>query len=310
MRLWHDNDGVAVLSFKSKMNSASQAVLSGIRECIAIAEKDFKALVLWQRQGAHFSVGANLQEFVDILETGGDTEAPVAKFQQTSQMLRYASIPTVAAIKGYTFGGGCELAIHCDRVVAAFETYMGLVESGVGLIPAGGGTKEFAKHAMSRAVKGNVMPFIEQYFKQIAMAVVPGSGPDAKQKHYLNPADVIIFNPFELLHVAKHQALAMAESGYQPPRREKIKVAGRAGMANLEMLMVNMKEGGFISDHDHYIGQLVAETICGGDVEPGMLVDEEWLLHLERKAFTTLGQTEKTQARIKHTLETGKPLRN
>jgi 3-hydroxyacyl-CoA dehydrogenase len=191
---------------------------------------------------------------------------------------------------------------------------MGLVEAGVGLIPAGGGCKEFAGRA-SRAAQttANNDPFVflQPLFQTIAMATASKSALEAKELGFLRPADVVVFNPHELLFVAQHTARALADAGYRPPLPPKaIKVAGRTGIATLEMMLVNMREGGMISAHDYRVARAAATALCGGDVEVGTLVDEDWLLAVERRLFVDLLKTPETQARIQHMLETGKPLRN
>ncbi len=240
-----------------------------------------------------------------------EVEGMIKLFQQTSQRLRYSMIPTVAAVDGLALGGGCEFVMHCDRAVATLETYIGLVETGVGLLPAGGGCKEFAMRAAQTAKDGDPFPQLKYYFQTVAMAELAKSAEQAKELGYLRPADTVVMHRFELLHVAKAQALALAESGYRPPlRAREIPVAGNTGIATIQSQLVNMREGGFISEHDNLIANKVAHVMCGGDLTPGSLVDEDWFLELERAAFMELLATEKTQARIEHTLKTGKPLRN
>ena len=240
-----------------------------------------------------------------------EVDGMIKSFQQTSQALRYSMIPTVAAVDGLALGGGCEFVMHCDRAVATLESYIGLVETGVGLLPAGGGCKEFAMRAAQTAIDGDPFPQLKHYFQTVAMAELAKSAEQAKEFGYLRPADTVVMHRFELLHVAKAQALALAEAGYRPPlHTREIPVAGDAGIATIESQLVNLREGGFISEHDFLIGNKVAHVMCGGDLTPGSLVDEEWFLELERAAFMELIATEKTQARIEHTLKTGKPLRN
>ncbi len=235
----------------------------------------------------------------------------IKQFQHTSQALRYSMIPTVAAVDGLALGGGCEFVMHCDRAVATLESYIGLVEVGVGLLPAGGGCKEFAMRAAQNAKDGDPFPQLKLYFQTVAMAELAKSAERAKELGYLRFADTVVMHRFELLHVAKAQALALAEAGYRPPlRAREIPVAGNTGIATIQSMLVNMREGGFISEHDYLIGSKVAHVMCGGDLTPGSLVDEDWFLELERAAFMELIATEKTQARIEHTLKTGKPLRN
>lgn len=252
-------------------------------------------------------------DMADKLMAGklAEVEVMIAHFQQISQQLRYSMIPTVAAVDNMALGGGCEFVMHCDRAVATLETYIGLVEAGVGLLPAGGGCKEFALRAARNAPDDDPFPVLKHHFQTVAMAQLAKSAEQAKALHYLKPADVIVMNRLELLHVAKAQALALAETGYRPPLRPReIVVAGSTGAATLKSHMVNLLEGGFISEHDYLIGGKIADVMCGGDIVAGSQVDEEWLLKLERAAFIELLATEKTQKRIAHTLKTGKPLRN
>lgn len=240
-----------------------------------------------------------------------EVEGMIKQFQQTSQMLRYSMIPTVAAVDGLALGGGCEFVMHCDRAVATLESYIGLVEVGVGLLPAGGGCKEFAMRSAQNAKDGDPFPQLKHYFQTVAMAELAKSAEQAKELGYLRLADTVVMHRFELLHVAKAQALALAEAGYRPPlRAREIPVAGNTGIATIQSQLVNMRAGGFISEHDNLIASKVAHVMCGGDLTPGSLVDEDWFLELERAAFMELLATEKTQARIEHTLKTGKPLRN
>lgn len=240
-----------------------------------------------------------------------EVEGMIKQFQQTSQMLRYSMIPTVAAVDGLALGGGCEFVMHCDRVVATLESYIGLVEVGVGLLPAGGGCKEFAMRAAQAAKDGDPFPQLKYYFQTVAMAELAKSAEQAKELGYLCLSDTVVMHRFELLHVAKAQALALAEAGYRPPlRAREIPVAGNTGIATIQSQLVNLREGGFISEHDNLIASKVAHVMCGGDLTPGSRVDEDWFLELERAAFMELLATEKTQARIEHTLKTGKPLRN
>lgn len=240
-----------------------------------------------------------------------EVDGMIKQFQQTSQALRYSMIPTVAAVDGLALGGGCEFVMHCDRAVATLESYIGLVEVGVGLLPAGGGCKEFALRSAQNAKDGDPFPQLKYYFQTVAMAELAKSAEQAKELGYLRLADTVVMHRFELLHVAKAQAMALAEAGYRPPlKNREIPVAGNTGIATIQSQLVNLREGGFISEHDYLIGNKVAHVMCGGDLTPGSLVDEDWFLELERAAFMELLATEKTQARIEYTLKTGKPLRN
>jgi 3-hydroxyacyl-CoA dehydrogenase len=244
-------------------------------------------------------------------------EDVVAKFQQVSQRLRYSQVPTFAAVYGLALGGGCEFSIHCTRIVAALESYIGLVEVGVGVLPAGGGCKEMALRAANEARflsgtgGGDVFPHLKRYFQNIAMGEVAKSAELARDMGYLKQSDRIVLNQFELLHVAKEEARALTATAYRPPLAPRqIPVAGRAGIATLKAAMINMLEGNFISEHDYSIGCRIAETMCGGDVDVGSLVDEQWLLDLERHHFMQLLATQKTRDRVEYMLKNGKPLRN
>jgi 3-hydroxyacyl-CoA dehydrogenase len=348
VRCWHTRDDIAIVSFKSRMHTIGDDVLDGLLQAIDIAEQDYLGLVIWQTEPP-FSVGANLKKtpaggrrnrpsalgrffrmvrreaesaalkaartlgMADQLMAGrlAEVEHLVEQFQATTQGLKFSMIPTVAAVDGLALGGGCEVIMHCDRAVATLESYIGLVEAGVGLLPAGGGCKELAMRAAADAKGGDMSPFLQKYFKAAAMAEVGRSAEHARELGYLRPADRIVMNRFELLEAAKAEVRAMAASGYRPPlRRSDIPAAGRSAIATIKAFMVNMLEGGQISEHDYLIGSKVATVLCGGDVEAGSLVDEQWFLDLERQHFMELIATEKTQARIEHTLKTGKPLRN
>ena len=318
VRMWHLGDDVGIVSFKSKANTIGSGVIDGINRAIDEAERNLAGLVIWQTKEP-FSFGANLAELAPgIAARQWDAiDGAIARFQNTALRLRYSLIPTVCAVRGTALGGSCEFIMHCDRVVAAFESYMGLVEVGVGLLPGGGGTKEFAIRAAEEVRRGangsqlDQFPFLRTYFQTIATATVAKSALEAMELGYLRPADIVVMNPFELLYVARAQAKTLAESGYRPPLPPRnVPVAGKTGLATLQMLLVNMREGGFISPYDFEIGMRVARVLCGGELEPGSLVDEKWFIELERREFMNLLQQEKTQARIAHTLATGKPLRN
>jgi len=238
-------------------------------------------------------------------------ERIVAQFQTTTQAWKYAMVPTVAAVDGMALGGGCEFIMHSARAVATLESYIGLVEAGVGLLPAGGGCKELALRAATEAKGGDLFPFLRRYFENVAKAEVGRSAEQARELHYLKPGDRIVMNRAELLYTAKAEVNGLAEAGYRPPLHARnIPVGGRTAIATLKVGLTNLLEGQYISEHDFLVSSKIAEVLCGGDVEPGSLVDEAWLLELERSCFMELLATEKTQARIEHTLKTGKPLRN
>ncbi len=318
VRMWHQGDDVAIVSFKSKANTIGEDVLDGLLRAIDEAERGYAGLVIWQTREP-FSLGANLAAVSPGIaaQQWDKIDAVVAKFQRTAMRLRHSLIPTVCAVRGMALGGSCELIMHADRTVAALESYIGLVEVGVGLLPAGGGSKEFAVRAAEEVRRGangsqiDQFPFIRTYFQTIATATVSKSALEAKELGFLRASDVVVMNANELLYVAKGQARALAEAGYRPPLPARnIPVAGRTGFATLQMMLVNMRDGGFISAYDFEVGKRVARVLCGGEVESGSLVDEDWLLELERAEFMHLLRHESTQARIAHTLATGKPLRN
>ncbi len=313
VRMWHDGDGIAVLSFKTKMNTVSDGVLSGLQQAIDIAEKDFQGMVIWQHKDT-FSAGADLSGAMQSLKDGKlkEFDAMVANFQATSQRIKYSLVPVVAAVRGMALGGGCEFQMHSARTVFALESYIGLVEAGVGLLPAGGGLKEIATRVgLAAGANGDVIAGLKPYFEAIAMGKVSASALEAKELKLARENDVVIFNAFELLHVAKQQVKAMAESGYRPalPARQ-IPVAGDVGIATFKMMLVNMLEGRFISPHDMEVSTRIATVLCGGDIDKNSLVDEEWLLKLEREHFVALAMMPKTQERIMYMLQNGKPLRN
>jgi 3-hydroxyacyl-CoA dehydrogenase len=228
--------------------------------------------------------------------------------------IRYANVPTVAAMRGLALGGGCELAVHCTRRVAHMESYVGLVEVGVGLIPGGGGLAYIARRAAEMAAAGNanadIFTFAKDGFTSAAMAKVATSAIEARKLGYLLDSDVIVPNKDELLFIAVAQAKAMADSGYRPPHKALFPVAGRSGIATIKGQLANMRDGGFISAHDFHIAALIADVVCGGEVEAGSLVSEEYLMALERKHFCGLLEHPKTQERIMGMLQTGKPVRN
>jgi 3-hydroxyacyl-CoA dehydrogenase len=328
VRAWVDDrageDDVVIVSFKSKMNTIGPSVIEGLTKAIELAEADYKGVVIWQTSalklgnpGGAFSAGANLEEAMPAFMTGGakGIEPFVKMFQQGMLRVKYASVPVVAAVSGIALGGGCELALHSAKRVAHIESYMGLVEVGVGLVPAGGGLKEAALRAASAASAVNatsdLLKFLQKSFENAAMAKVSASALEARAMGYLKASDTIVFNVHELLDIAKKEARALSASGYRAPlRASQIPVAGRSAISTIKASLVNMRDGRFISDHDFLIASRIAEAVCGGDVEAGSLVDEEWLLALERRAFVDLLGTAKTQERIMGMLQTGKPVRN
>jgi 3-hydroxyacyl-CoA dehydrogenase len=312
VRLWTlGDDGVGIISFKTKMNTVNDFVLDGIQHAIGIAEEQLKAVVIWQT-GEPFSAGADLKGALGLLQAGkvDDFRKMVENFQRTSMRVKHSLVPVVSAVRGLALGGGCEFQMHSARTVAALESYIGLVEAGVGLLPAGGGLHELAVRA-AQANPTDPFEALKKIFETVAMAKVSGSALEAKQLGLLRDSDVVVFNAYELLYVAKQVAISLAESGWRAPLYARnIPVAGDVGTATFRASLANLQAGYFASEHDVAIATRIADTLCGGVIERGSLVDEEWLLDLERKHFVELAQTEKTQARIAHTMTTGKPLRN
>lgn len=318
VRLWvlpAVDSKIGIISFKSKMHTIGDEVLDGLIAAIRQAETTLDGVVVWHE--APFAVGANLAQVSEAIAAGqfDKLEATVEKFQRASQTLKYAQVPTVAAVQGMALGGGCEFVMHAGKRVMALESYVGLVEAGVGLIPAGGGCKEFAIRAADWAAQSatpkEVFNFLQPVFTTIAMAKVAKSAEEAVEYGFAKPSDTILFNANELLWVAIKEARAMADAGYAPPQMARgIPVAGKTGIATFEMMLVNMKEGSMISAHDYKVAKSAAIALCGGEIETGSLVDEEWLITVERRLFVELLKDPMTQARIKHMLDTGKPLRN
>ena len=300
---------------KTKLHVMGPDVIAGIERAVSEAEKSYRALVIWQTdvaEGGAFSAGADLQAMLPVFMMGGvkAIEPVVANFQRAMMRIKYASVPVVAAVGGLALGGGCELMLHASRRVALLESYAGLVEVGVGLLPAGGGLKEIALRSAQEAKGNDILPFLKDRFTHAATAAVAKSAHEASRMGYLQSDDVIVLHAHELLHVAITQALALADAAYRPPLPMLIPVTGRYGIATIRAQLVNMREGGFISAHDEHIATLIADVVCGGDIEPGSQVSEQWLLDKERAAFMSLLAHPKTQERIMGMLQTGKPVRN
>jgi 3-hydroxyacyl-CoA dehydrogenase len=315
VRLWHSGDEVLVISLKTKMHVIGDGVIKGLQRGLAEAEKGFKGLVIWNADaadGGAFSAGADLQSALPAFMAGGAkaVEPIIKELQDTFMALKYSNVPVIAAVAGLALGGGCEMALHASKRVASIESYIGLVEVGVGLIPAGGGLKEAAVRA-ARESKGNdILQFLKTGFTNAATANVSKSALEAKAMGYLKEDDIIVFNPYELLHVAKVTARSMFDEGYRAPIQRSVPVTGRYGWGTIRGQLVNMRDGGFISAHDYKLGDMIAEIVSGGDIDQGSVVSEQWLLDMERKAFLELLNNPKSQERIMGMLQTGKPVRN
>jgi 3-hydroxyacyl-CoA dehydrogenase len=315
VRIWHMDDEVLVISLKTKMHVIGEGVINGLKMAQAEAEKNFKGLVIWNTdaaEGGAFSAGADLQAALPLFMQGGAKamEPGIKLLQNTFMAMKYSSVPVVAAVAGLALGGGCEMALHASKRVASIESYIGLVEVGVGLIPAGGGLKEAALRASNDAKGSDVLHFLKAGFTNAAMANVSKSALEAKAMGYLKQDDVIVFNAYELLHVAKVEARAMFDAGYRPPLQKTVAVTGRYGWATIRAQLVNMRDGGFISAHDYKLGDMIAEIVTGGDVDQGSVVNEQWFLDMECKAFLELLNNPKSQERIMGMMQTGKPVRN
>ncbi|UUX96733.1 3-hydroxyacyl-CoA dehydrogenase NAD-binding domain-containing protein [Aquabacterium sp. J223] len=315
VRLWTLDPAVVIVSIKTKMHAIGPGVIEGLTKAVALAEREHDGVVIWSGDEP-FSAGADLQAMLPAFMAGGAKAiAPEEKKLQDAMLrLRYATVPVVAAVRGMALGGGCELAVHAARRVAAMESYMGLVEVGVGLIPGGGGLAYIARRAAEMANAGkagaDLLPFLREGFQNAAMAKVGTSALESQALGYLVEGDVIVPHKDELLFVAIEQAKAMAASGWRPPLARPFPVAGRSAIATIKGQLVNLRDGGFVSAHDFHIASLIAEVVCGGDVDAGSLVTEEYLMALERQRFCGLLEHPKTQERIMGFLQTGKPVRN
>ncbi len=314
IRLWTLDDTVLIASIKTKMHAIGGGVIEGLLQAQAMAEKDFQGLVIWSPDEM-FSAGADLQGMMPAFIMGGvgAIEGAEAELQNAMLKLRYSNVPVVSAIRGIALGGGCELAVYSSKRVAAMESYIGLVEVGVGLVPGAGGLTYIARRAAESAEAStgkDLVPFLTEGFTAAAMAKVGTSALESRKLGYLLHSDVIVPHKDELLYVAINEAKAMFASGYRAPHKRQFAVAGRSGVATIKGSLVNMRDGGFISAHDFHIASLIAEVVCGGDVDAGSLVTEEYLMTLERKAFCSLLTNPKTQERIMGMMSTGKPVRN
>lgn len=307
-------DGILNCEFQSKMNTIGGDVLAGLNKAVDLAEKDFEGLVIGN-QGANFSVGANIgMIFMMAVEQEYDElNMAIKYFQDTMMRMRYSSIPTVAAPHGMTLGGGCELSLHADKVVAAAETYIGLVEFGVGVIPGGGGSKEMTLRAQDLFHKGDVqLNVLQEHFLTIGMAKVATSAYEAFDTNILQKGkDVVVVNKDRQIATAKAHAKLMADAGYtQPVKRDDVLVLGKQALGMFLVGTDAMNASRYISEHDQKIANKLAYVMAGGDLSEPTKVTEQYLLDIEREAFLSLCTERKTLERIQHMLKTGKPLRN
>ena len=314
LRTWTLDGEVLIASIKNKMHAISPEVMEGLLEAVETAENDFQGLVIWSGD-APFSVGADLEATMPAFAVGGPDaiESIEQELQNLMLRIRYAQVPVISAIHGMALGGGCELAVYSARRVAHMESYMGLVEVGVGLVPGAGGLTYVARRAAEAAAKStgkDLLPFLTDGFTAAAMAKVGMSALESRKLGYLLDSDIVVPHKDEVLFVAITEVKAMAASGWRAPLRRPFPVAGRSGKATILGSLVNMQGGGFISEFDQHIATLIAHVVTGGDVDAGTLVDETYLLKLEREAFCHLIAHPKTHERILGMLNTGKPVRN
>lgn len=318
IRVWTPDGEVVVASITAKLHLISPAVTEGLLKAVEIAEGGYAGLVIWSPDDV-FSAGANLEALMPVFMKAGSKgiKPEEKKLQDMMLRVRYAQVPVVAAMRGIALGGGCELAVHCARRVAAMETYVGLVEVGVGLIPGGGGLTYIARRAAELAAAANqtgpnadLMKYLTEPFTAAAMAKVGTSALESRKLGYLLDSDVVVPHKDELLFVAMQQARALAASGYRPPLKTLFPVAGRSAIATIKGQLANLRDGGFASAHDHHLAVQIAEVVCGGDVDAGSLVSEDYLMAMERDRFCGLLDHPKTQERIMGMLSTGKPVRN
>ncbi|SDC43482.1 3-hydroxyacyl-CoA dehydrogenase [Desulfurella multipotens] len=306
-------DGVFCLEFHTKMNAIGAEIITMINKSLARAQSDGIGLVI-ANQGKLFSAGANLMLIASLIAEGdfAQISQAVKTFQKASMSIKYAKVPVVAAPFNLTLGGGCEISLHSDAIVAHAETYMGLVEVGVGLIPGGGGTKEMTLRSIEEAnlYNADVSAFVFKAFQNIAMAKVSMSADELFQLGYLRRGDSITMNIDNLIFDAKQKVIALS-TNYRPQKpKENLSAPGRSVAASIKAQLWNMKMGGYITEYEEYLGGLIANVMTGGDVPAGTLITEEYLLDLEREAFLKACGNKKTLERIQHMLKTGKPLRN
>ncbi|MDP3423869.1 MAG: 3-hydroxyacyl-CoA dehydrogenase NAD-binding domain-containing protein [Burkholderiaceae bacterium] len=314
IRLWTLDNEVVIASIKTKMHAISPDVAEGLSQAVDLAEASYQGVVIWSGDEP-FSAGADLQAMLPGFMMGGAAAINEAEgeLQRIMLKIRYANVPVIAAVRGLALGGGCELAVHSARRVLHMESYVGLVEVGVGLVPGAGGLTYIARRAAENATAStnkDLIPFLTEGFKAAAMASVGTSALESRGLGYVLDSDVVVPHKDELLFTAINEAKALFAGGYRAPHKRLFPVAGRSGKATILGSLVNMRDGGFISQHDFHIAGLIAGVLTGGEVDAGTLVSEEYLMTLERQAFCSLLEHPKTQERIMGMLSTGKPLRN
>ena len=312
--LYDMGDGIALFEFRSRKQTLGFELVQSLADACDIVKEQFDGLVI-SHDNDNFTYGANLMEAMQAWQQGDKERVQQAakKFQDVAVGLRYQPFPVVAAPFGRSLGGGVEFILHSDKVVAHHELYAGLVEVGVGLLPAGGGTKEMVQRTMQQLMEDeqvDPMPYLKEKFKTIGMAKVSDGAPKARQMGYLRDTDAIVMNRDLLIASAKAEARRIADTGYHPPQKSSVKVLGKRALSSFKLMLYTMHEANFITDYDKVVAEKVAYIMSGGDLSEPQEVPEDYLLRLEREAFLELLEDERTQARIEHMLKTGKPLRN
>jgi 3-hydroxyacyl-CoA dehydrogenase len=313
--LYDMGDGVGLVEFHTKMNAIDPQIVEIIDKAVAMVNAGELVGLVVGSEATNFSVGANigLVAMLGLNQQFDEIEQMVKGLQDAMMRMKYCDGPVVVAPRGMALGGGCEIVLHGDAVRACAETYIGLVELGVGVIPAGGGCKEMAIRfygGIPPEVNADLFPFMERMFRIVGTATVATSAEEARDLGFLRQTDRITLDPDAVLADAKADVLALVAMGYRPPEPKAVKVPGRDGLAALKIAIHTMKGGGYLSDYDAHLGRVLGSVLCGGDVPAGTVLTEQDFLDLERKAFVELCRQEKTMARIMHMLESGKPLRN
>ncbi|NBC04667.1 MAG: hypothetical protein GVY20_13300 [Bacteroidetes bacterium] len=312
--LYDMGDGIALFEFRTKQQTLGFELVQSVEEACEMVKEKFDGLVIGHDH-ENFSYGANLAEARHALKEGdfSRVKEAVENFQRVAVGLRYQPFPVIGAVSGRTFGGGVEFMMHCDKVVAHHELYAGLVELGVGLIPAGGGTKELLLRAMEKvqvSEDADPLPYLKHAFKTIGLAKVSDSAHKAKVLGYLRPSDVILMNRDLILKTARDHARILSDQGYRPPAEPKIKLTGKTGFSALNIMLYIMSEGNYASDYDKVLTRKVATVLTGGEISEPQEVPESAILKLEREAILECFRDERTHKRMEHMLKTGKPLRN